>query len=94
MNPQSTNLTLAGPKTPGSGWAQALNSSGYVMQAYHYYPKGERGSVCASRLRLYKPPTGSLPKDVRKCKGCQDWVDAHPDGGVRYANTKQNRRIR
>lgn len=89
-------LTLAGPKTPGSGWAQALNSAGYVMQSYHYYPKDERGSVCASRLRRHKlpVPAGQLPKDVRKCKGCQDWVEGHPDGGVRYTNTHHNRRSR
>lgn len=83
-------VKVAGPKEPGSGWAIALNSGGYPTPAYHFYPKGETKSVCQVRYRRYKiqVPEGQLPKDARKCKGCQTWVSGHPDGGVHYSQTK------
>lgn len=82
---------IEAPGAPGSGWAQALTSGGYVAQAYHFYPKGETRSVCQTRYRRYRPPTGSLPADVRKCPGCQEWIDGHPDGGQRNYRTRSTK---
>jgi len=82
---------IASPTTAGSGWAQALTSAGYVAQAYHFYPKGETRSVCQTRLRRYRPPTGSLPDGVRKCPGCQEWISGHPDGGTRNYRTRSGK---
>lgn len=82
---------IAAPKTEGSGWAQALSSAGYIARAYHFYPKGETRSVCAANLRRYRPPTGSLPADARKCQGCTDWIEGHPDGGMRNFRTRSRK---
>lgn len=85
---------VAGEKDPKSGWAIGLTGSGYPTAAYHFYPAGQRSSVCTGKNRRSGrtvTPKGSLKSGVRLCKGCQGWVDGHPDGGLKYDNFARGR---
>lgn len=79
------NMTehVPGPKDPGSGWALALNSGGYLTPAYHFFPQGRVRTVCQANYARAKIQVheSHLPKNARRCKGCTTWVDGHPDGG-------------
>lgn len=85
---------VPGPKDPGSGWAIALNSGGYVTQAYHFYPRTKVRSVCSARYARAKIQVheSHLPRNARKCRGCVEWVEKHPDGGRSNNYVKNTRR--
>jgi hypothetical protein len=80
--------SVAAPTEVGSGWSLAFTSAGYLTQASHFYPKGERTSACKMRLRRARVPVNKGQVPGRVCKGCEEWIAEHPDGGRRNASTK------